>query len=87
MGAFGEVWEATLTTTGERVAVKSCHSIELEDIDSFLEEAEKLKQYRHPNIIRLIGVCDKKEPVYIVTELMPGGTLLEFLRMKVCFSH
>ena len=81
-GAFGEVCEATLSHTGERVAVKTCRSNELQDMDKFLKEAEILKQYDHPNIVRLIGVCAEKEPVYIVMELMPGGALLDFLRKK-----
>lgn len=81
-GAFGEVCEATLSTTGERIAVKTCRSNELQDMDKFLQEADILKQYEHPNIVRLIGVCAEKEPVYIVMELMPGGALLDFLRKK-----
>lgn len=31
-----------------------------------------LKQYSHPNIVRLIGVCTQKQPVYIVMELVQG---------------
>ena len=80
-GAFGEVFEATLRSS-ERVAVKTCRSNELTDKDKFLQEAEILQQYVHPNIVRLIGVCAEKDPVYIVMELMPGGALLEFLRKK-----
>ena len=81
-GAFGEVCEATLRTSGERVAVKTCRSNELTDMDKFMQEADILKQYEHPNIVRLIGVCAEKDPVYIVMELMLGGALLEFLRKK-----
>ena len=81
-GAFGEVCEATLSNTRERVAVKTCRSNELQDMDKFLQEADILKQYEHPNVVRLIGVCAEKEPVYIVMELMPGGALLDYLRKK-----
>lgn len=31
-----------------------------------------LKQYNHPNIVRLIGVCTQKQPIYIVMELVQG---------------
>lgn len=31
-----------------------------------------LKQYSHPNIVRLIGVCTQKQPIYIVMELVQG---------------
>ncbi|KAJ6662794.1 hypothetical protein lerEdw1_010998 [Lerista edwardsae] len=39
-----------------------------------------LKQYDHPNIVRLIGVCTQKHPIYIVMELVQGGDFLTFLR-------
>lgn len=81
-GAFGEVCEASLRSTGQRVAVKTCRSNELQDMDKFMQEADILKQYDHPNIVRLIGVCAEKDPVYIVMELMPGGALLDYLRKK-----
>lgn len=81
-GCFGDVYEGVLTKTSEKVAVKTCRSEALQDLDKFLKEAEILKQYDHPNIVRLIGVCAEKDPVYIVMELMPGGALLDFLRRK-----
>jgi len=82
-GCFGDVWEATLATgQGGRVAVKTCRSSDLQDLDKFLKEAEILKQYDHPNIVQLIGICAEKEPVYIVMEFMPGGAFLDFLRKK-----
>ena len=82
-GKFGKVFEATLCTTGERVAVKTYYWNELtEYMDKFIQEADILKQYEHPNIVRLIGVCAEKDPIYIAMELMPRGTLLEFLRKK-----
>lgn len=31
-----------------------------------------LKQYDHPNIVKLIGVCTQRQPVYIIMELVPG---------------
>lgn len=34
--------------------------------------ARILKQYSHPNIVRLIGVCTQKQPIYIVMELVQG---------------
>lgn len=81
-GCFGDVYEGVLTKTSEKVAVKTCRSETLNDLDKFLKEAEILKQYDHPNIVRLIGVCAEKDPVYIVMELMLGGALLDFLRRK-----
>lgn len=31
-----------------------------------------LKQYDHANIVKLIGVCTQRQPIYIVMELVPG---------------
>ena len=35
-----------------------------------------LKQYDHPNIVKLIGVCTQRQPIYIIMELVPGNTVL-----------
>lgn len=31
-----------------------------------------LKQYDHPNIVKLIGVCTQRQPIYIIMELVQG---------------
>lgn len=41
-----------------------------------------LKQYDHPNIVKLIGVCTQRQPIYIVMELVPGNFFPFF---AVCF--
>ena len=81
-GQFGDVHEAVLSSTGERVAVKRYHSNELKDIDDPLQEVDILKRCSHPNVVQLIGVCVEMEPPYIVMELIPGGTLMAFLQEK-----
>ncbi len=49
-GAFGEVFEAFLNN--EKVAVKTCKSSDLADTEKFMMEADILKQYTHPNVVR-----------------------------------
>ena len=39
-----------------------------------------MKRLRHPKLIQLYAVCTQDEPIYIVTELMKYGSLLEFLQ-------
>ena len=51
----------------------------LPQLSSLLEEAEIMKDYDHPNIVKLVGVVSSK-PIYIVLELCTGGELLDFLR-------
>ena len=45
-----------------------------------MKEAELMKQIKHENLVKLIGVCTKERPIYIITEYMPLGNLLEYLR-------
>ena len=39
-----------------------------------------MKKLRHQKLIQLYAVCTREEPIYIVTELMKHGSLLEYLR-------
>ena len=50
------------------------------DPKDFLAEAQIMKKLRHPKLIQLYAVCTQDEPIYIVTELMRNGSLLEFLQ-------
>lgn len=45
----------------------------LKALCTFLIGCRILKQYDHPNIVKLIGVCTQRQPIYIVMELVPGG--------------
>ncbi|KAJ8412961.1 hypothetical protein AAFF_G00105430 [Aldrovandia affinis] len=82
-GNFGEVFSGRLRSDNRAVAVKSCRdNLPSEMKNKFLMEARILKQYDHPNIVKLIGVCTQKQPIYIVMELVQGGDFLSFLRSK-----
>ncbi|XP_062941403.1 tyrosine-protein kinase Fer isoform X1 [Cynocephalus volans] len=81
-GNFGEVYKGTLKDKTS-VAVKTCKEDLPQELKiKFLQEAKILKQYDHPNIVKLIGVCTQRQPVYIIMELVPGGDFLSFLRKK-----
>ena len=41
-----------------------------------------MKKLRHPKLIQLYAVCTDSEPIYIVTELMKNGALLDYLHDK-----
>ena len=50
---------------------------------NFKEEAAVMKQLSgHPNVIELYGTCLNKEPLYVITEFMPHGTLCQFFHHK-----
>uniref|UniRef100_A0A6A7G3S7 Tyrosine-protein kinase n=1 Tax=Hirondellea gigas TaxID=1518452 RepID=A0A6A7G3S7_9CRUS len=80
-GNFGDVYKARLAGSGLDVAVKTCRvTLPDEQKKKFLQEGRILKQYDHPNIVKFIGICVQKQPIMIVMELVPGGSLLSYVR-------
>lgn len=79
-GQFGEVWEGLWNNTTP-VAIKNLKPGTMDPKD-FLSEAQIMKKLRHPKLIQLYAVCTLEEPIYIITELMPNGSLLEYLQGK-----
>merc|ERR1719445_2907836 len=82
-GAFGAVYggESFFDEKGwVAVAVKTLKagSTVDEKID-FLSEAEMMKRFDHRNIVKLLGVCTRNEPVYMVMEFMLYGDLKTYL--------
>lgn len=57
-------------------------SIGTMDPKDFLAEAQIMKKLRHPKLIQLYAVCTLEEPIFIITELMKNGSLLEYLSGK-----
>ncbi|XP_028997373.1 tyrosine-protein kinase SRK2 [Betta splendens] len=77
-GQFGEVFEGLWNHT-TAVAVKTLKPGTM-DPEDFLREAQIMKKLRHPKLIQLYAVCTLEEPIYIITELMNNGSLLEYLQ-------
>ncbi|KAI7799925.1 tyrosine-protein kinase SRK2 [Triplophysa rosa] len=77
-GQFGEVFEGIWNDT-TAVAVKTLKHGTMDPKD-FLREAQIMKRLRHPRLIQLYAVCTMEEPIYIITELMSNGSLLEYLQ-------
>ena len=48
--------------------------------EAFLEEAKIMHKLRHRKLVQLMGVCTTSDPIYIITELMVNGSLLDYLR-------
>ncbi|KAH8271357.1 hypothetical protein KR018_007646 [Drosophila ironensis] len=82
-GNFGDVYKAKLKSTKLDVAVKTCRmTLPDEQKRKFLQEGRILKQYDHPNIVKLIGICVQKQPIMIVMELVLGKTKTSQVCMK-----
>ncbi|XP_017110540.2 uncharacterized protein LOC108134659 isoform X1 [Drosophila elegans] len=77
-GQFGDVWEGLWNNTTP-VAIKTLKSGTMDPKD-FLAEAQIMKKLRHTKLIQLYAVCTVEEPIYIITELMKHGSLLEYLQ-------
>src|SRR5581483_80213 len=54
--------------------------------DDILLEARLLARVRHPNVVRIYGVDDSREPVGLWMELIKGRTLEALLPVHGCFS-
>lgn len=55
-GNFGEVMKGKMKASGRDVAVKTCKD-NVPDPQRFLEEADVLKEYDHPNIVSASKLC------------------------------
>uniref|UniRef100_A0A8C3GC17 Tyrosine-protein kinase n=1 Tax=Cyclopterus lumpus TaxID=8103 RepID=A0A8C3GC17_CYCLU len=76
-GNFGDVYSGCLCSDNTPVAVKSCkENLAPEHKSKFLMEARILKQYDHPHIVKLIGVCTQKQPIYIIMELVQAPAFI-----------
>jgi len=63
------VWNPVIpkTSPGVEVAVKSQGNLTEEERVKFLQEAAIMGQFRHPNIIRVIGVITASDPVRCIS--------------------
>uniref|UniRef100_A0A3B4A0U4 Tyrosine-protein kinase n=1 Tax=Periophthalmus magnuspinnatus TaxID=409849 RepID=A0A3B4A0U4_9GOBI len=76
-GCFGEVWMGTWNGT-TKVAIKTLKPGTMSP-EAFLQEAQIMKKLRHDKLVPLYAVVSE-EPIYIVTEFMGKGSLLDFLK-------
>ncbi|XP_034039266.1 tyrosine-protein kinase Lyn [Thalassophryne amazonica] len=77
-GQFGEVWMAYYNKT-IKVAVKTLKPGTM-TVEAFMDEANVMKTLQHDKLVRLYAVVTKTEPIYIITEFMAHGSLLDFLK-------
>lgn len=77
-GQFGVVrrakWRGSIDTAVKMMKVGTMSE------DDFIEEAKVMTKLQHPNLVQLYGVCSKHRPIYIITEYMKHGSLLNYLR-------
>ncbi|NWS52723.1 LCK kinase, partial [Chunga burmeisteri] len=76
-GQFGEVWMG-FYNGHTKVAIKNLKQGSMSP-SAFLAEANLMKNLQHPRLVRLYAVVTK-EPIYIITEYMEKGSLVDFLK-------
>ena len=88
-GRYGDVYKG-LWRKKYNVAVKcikfksikngSCQTDVDKNYRLLIGESEIMKKFRHDKLVKLWCVCSTDEMIYIVTEFMVNGSLLEYLR-------
>ena len=76
-----EVWEGVWNNTTP-VAVKKLKPNQNMTVDEFLQSANLMKKLLHPKLVHLYGLCSTEEPVFIITEPIKHGSLLDILGGK-----
>ncbi|CAH0559226.1 unnamed protein product [Brassicogethes aeneus] len=94
-GAFGQVWKCeALDVEGNEsgsaiVAVKTlkenANEKERSDLVSELQVMKMLEP--HPNVVRLLGCCTEKEPIFLIMEYISKGKLQSYLRSSRAERH
>ena len=75
-GQFGDMWEGIwngVTPVAVKVASTAAN-------EYFVAEVQFMKKLQHRKLIQLYAICTTGEHMYIVTELMKNGNLLDYLQ-------
>ncbi len=82
-GGMAAVWRAYQPSLDREVAIKVM-AAQFSDDETFTkrfnQEARSIARLRHPNILAIYEYGQDKGQPYIVTELLDGGTLREYMR-------
>lgn len=81
-GASAEVWRASVSDTGEQVALKRVPIIGPEHLARVHEEAAILSALDHPHLVRLHAVVPDGDAVVLVLDLADGGSLADLLHAR-----
>jgi serine/threonine protein kinase len=87
-GGFAEVYLGEHLFLKRRAALKVLHtSLEEEEVDQFLAEAQTLARLEHPNIVRVHDFAVEQDGTpFLVMDYAPRGTLLQYHPRGSCLS-
>ena len=85
-GHFGKIYFAWATRIVDDeaktlVAVKTMkQGSSRETAEDFRKQMEIAMDFDHPNVVRLLGICTRDEPLYLIAEVTKQGDLKEYIR-------
>lgn len=86
-GAFGQVWRCEaidiegregVSITAVKTLKENASEAERNDLLSELQVLKSLEP--HVNVVRLLGCCTEKDPIFVILEYVNMGKLQTFLR-------
>eukprot|EP00727_Mastigamoeba_balamuthi_P013581 m51a1_g8846 putative golgi apparatus membrane protein tvp23 homolog b-like (1492) ;mRNA; r:470165-476907 len=81
-GRFGAMYMADWHGTTVAVRMIDKKATPKEDQRLIKEEVLLLHKHHHPNLLMLMGYCETRNELLVVTEYMDGGTLADYLRRE-----
>ncbi|XVF18794.1 hypothetical protein REPUB_Repub11eG0054000 [Reevesia pubescens] len=78
-GGFGRVYKGVLPSSNIEIAVKRISHDSRQGMREFVAEIATIGRLRHPNLVRLLGYCRRKNELLLVYDYMPNGSLDKFL--------
>ncbi|PWA96617.1 Protein kinase, ATP binding site-containing protein [Artemisia annua] len=94
-GGFGNVYKGVTHSDGHNIAAKRLDRKSAEGEAEFMTELEILMEYKHVNVIGLVGYCDEENEKLIVYEYASMGSLDKYLsndslmwvmRLRICID-
>ncbi|CAD8065639.1 unnamed protein product [Paramecium sonneborni] len=86
-GGFGSVYEVRHLKTNLIRAAKVISKQAVDDEQVLLQESEILKDLDHPNIVKILEIFSDDQNIYIITECLQGGELLERVRIITNYNE
>eukprot|EP01137_Pigoraptor_chileana_P007296 Opistho-2@52696 len=84
-GEFGVVYRARVATMDGKIRICAVKTLKEgaagDDRQAFMDEAKIMQGLSHPNVMNLVGVSVREEPLYLVLEYVAHDNLRRFCQM------